>query len=93
MNSPLLLFNALQLNVDLDEIGVIERSDFPPRCGKMSLPLSMQKMTALVSCADDSSLSPQLGRKLSRRDWSSRAGEVITLRQPPDSHHGDVHEK
>ena len=28
MNSPLLLFNALQLNVDLDEIGVIERSDF-----------------------------------------------------------------
>lgn len=28
MNSPLLLFNDLELNVDLGEIGVIEGSDF-----------------------------------------------------------------
>lgn len=39
MNSPLLLFNDLELNVDLGEIGVIEGSDFFfPHCGKMSLP-------------------------------------------------------
>lgn len=72
MNSPLLLFNDLELNVDLGEIGVIEGSDFFffPIVGRCLFPLFMQKMTAPLSCADDSSLSPQLGGKVSRRDWS-----------------------
>lgn len=48
MNSSLLLFNNLQLNVDLGEIVVIEGSDFclficlfvyVPHYGKMSLPV------------------------------------------------------
>lgn len=103
MNSSLLLFNNLQLNVDLGEIVVIEGSDFCLFvCLFMSLIMGrclspfMQKMTVLVSSADEKTavFLHNLGEKtVQERLQKARPGEVITLRQPPDLLHGDVNEK
>lgn len=101
MNSSLLLFNNLQLNVDLGEIVVIEGSDFclfvclcPSLWEDVSPHLCRRWQSWSLVLMTTAVFLHNLGEKtVQERLEKARPGEVITLRQPPHLLYGDVNEK